>query len=159
MVKIILKILIILLLAIFQISLMTKFLIWGAMPNLILIFAIALVIKNRFYDALLVGFLGGFCLDLASSLWFGSYVFSFSAILIMLNFLLLKTLPPPNHFIVFLIYFASFLFLELLTFLFIGLWPSWFILIGVLINSLWAISIYILIQSKLIAKEEIQLVQ
>ena len=155
MVKITLKILVILLLVLCQISLMPKFLILGAIPNLIFIFTIALVIKNRFWDALLMGFLGGIFLDLASSLWFGFYIFVFLLTIVTINFLLLKTIPSPNNLIVFLIYFASFLFLDLMTFLFIKSWPSWSFLIGAFINSFWAIVIYILIQSKIATREEI----
>ncbi len=109
MVKTSLKILLILILAFCQLSLISKFSIFGAIPNLVLVFAILLVIKNRFYDGLLVGFLGGLILDLSSSLWFGFYIFFFLLIIVAINFLLLRTIPSPNNLIVFLIYFAGFL--------------------------------------------------
>lgn len=149
MVKIALKILLILILAVCQIALVAKFSIYGAIPNLILVFAILLVIKNRFYDGLLVGFLGGLILDLSSSFWFGFYIFFFLLIIVAINFLLLRTIPSPNNLMVFLIYFASFLVLNLMIFLFARLWPTWLVLIDALLNSLWAIIIYVLIQSKI----------
>ena len=149
MVKIALKILLILILAVGQVALMTKFSIFGAIPNLVLVFAIALVIKNRFRDGLLVAFLGGLILDLSSSLWFGFYLFFMLVIIVAINFLLLRTIPAPNNLIVFFIYFASFLFLNLMIFLFARLWPTWFVLVDGLINSLWAIIIYVLVRSKI----------
>ena len=124
MIKLLLKIFAILVLAIFQLALISKLTIWGAIPNLILILAITLVIKNRFFDATLVALVGGIILDLASPLRFGIYLFLFLLTLCLINFWLLRTIPAPNNLIVFFIFVGAFLFLDLAPFLFITTWPS-----------------------------------
>lgn len=156
MAKIILKILGILFLAIFQVAIIVKFSILGAIPNLILILAIALAFKNRFQDALLVVIVGGVVLDLASPMRFGIYIFLFLVILSLIHFLLLKTIPTPNYSIAFLIFTGAFLFLDLTIFLLIKTWPSWVVLPQAIISGFWAVLIYRFIASEISPKEEIK---
>lgn len=158
MLKISFKIIAILVLVIFQLSLMTKFSIFDCIPNLILIFAITLVLRNHFNDAILVATTGGIIFDLTSTMRFGVYTFIFLAIILIIQFLLLNNIPSLNNFVVYLIFFTSFIFSDLIIFLVIRTWPSWNIFLSSLINGFWGIIIYFYLGPKIVSKEEIIMV-
>jgi len=157
MIKTIIKIIAIVVLAIFQLALITKITILGSIPDLILILAVALVFKNRFQNAILVAAVGGIVLDLVSPLRFGVFTLIFLIIILMINYLLLKTIPSPNNLMAFFIFLGSFLFLDLVIFLAIRVWPSWQILLSSSIEALWAVLILYLISGEISKEEEIKL--
>ena len=158
MLKTILKVMGILVLVIFQLAIMSKLFFWGAIADLILILAIILTIKNHFQDAILVAIVGGFFLDLTSSLRFGFFMIMFLAILLIINFLVLKNLPSTGNLTTFLIFLGSFLFLDLTSFLLIRVWPTWQVFLTSFVNSGWAILIYSLIGHKITAEEKIKII-
>ncbi len=155
MIRTILKILAILLLAFVQFFLVSKISVLGVIPNLILILAIVLVLNNRFSDAILVALVGGLILDLGSPLRFGLYTFFFLAILLIIYFIILRSIPSPNNLTAFLIFSASFLFLDLGIFLSLGVWPSWPVLVWAIISGFWGLLFFVLLSPKIITNEEI----
>lgn len=158
MIKTIFKILGILILVIFELSLATKFSIFGAVPNLILILAIALVLRGREHEGFLVAGLGGLFIDLVALQRFGIYTLIFLLIVIVINYYFLKAVPLPNLFATFLIFVGSFIFLDSIIFLSVKMGLSWQILIHAFVNGLWGILIYGLIQRMIRPQEEIQLI-
>lgn len=155
MLKTILKIIIIIILVIIQLSLISKFSVYNAIPNLILILAISLVLRNHFNDAVLVAITGGLLFDLVSEMRFGIYTIIFLTIIILIQFVLLKSMPSPNSLITFLIFAVSFLSLDLVFFGFLKTLPSWNILLSSLINGLWGLLIFIWLSPKIVTYEEI----
>lgn len=152
MLKIILKIAGIFLLVILQISLFDKFSIFGSVPNLIFIFAIALTLKARWQDAILLGGIGGVLLDLASPLRFGVYTFLILVVITLINYLVLKLLPTPRLFMSFFIFIGAFLLINLIISLLTFSWLGWNLLIDTGVNGLWGVFAYYL-TSKLIKVE------
>lgn len=157
MIKIILKIIAIIFLSLLQLAIFSKFSIFGAIPNLILIIAITLTFRGRFQDGFLVAGLGGMLLDLASPLRFGTYTLLFLIVLFLIHFFLLKVFPTPNLSTSFLIFTGSFIFVDLGIFLFIKTLPALEILPQALIGGLWGVLIYYLSWNIIKPKEEIKI--
>lgn len=158
MVKNIFKILVILMLALIQISLVSRISLGGIFPNLILISAICLIFRGRYQWGFWLAALGGLFLDLSLSLHFGVYTFIFLAVAAIIYFYILEIFPTPNLMVSFLIFLGSFLFLDVLICLIINDWSLPQILKDIVINSLWGVLIYFLSQKLLKNKEEIQLI-
>lgn len=157
MIKLSLKILAIIFLFIFQITIFNKLVIFGSVPNLIFILSIAFLLKNRFNDALIVAIGGGLLLDLVSPLSFGVYTILFLGILFILNFVILRMLPAPNLLWLYIIFSGAFLLIDLLILLFVRVWPSWMIVGNVLINGLWGILVYLFLVRLVKPMEEIKI--
>ena len=157
MIKTLFKILTVCLLVIFQIAFLTKLNFFGVVPNLILILAISLIIKGFFQEGLLVAGIGGLSLDLASPLRFGLYSFLFLAIILVLYWLVLKILPSPGIFSLFLIFFGSFLFLETMTFVLLMRLPPLIIFPQAAIGGLWGMLIWEVLRPITKTPEEIKI--
>lgn len=157
MIKLSLKILAIIFLFIFQITFFNKLIIFGSIPNLILILSVALLLRNRFNDALLVAVVGGLLLDLVSPIYFGIYTLLFLAILFVLHFSILKVVPVLSIFWIYVIFLGAFLILDLFILLFTKTWPSWVTIANVSINGLWGILAYYILGYFLKTTEEIKI--
>lgn len=157
MIKFVLKILVIFALVIFQVAVLTKLSFLGVIPNMVLIVAISLILKGRFYDGFMVAGLGGILLDFLSPLRFGIYTFFFTFILILIYYFCLKISLTPNLLVVFFIFFASFLIINLGLLLVMKVWPSWENLLYSLVEGFWGILVYLIIQNIIKSREEIRI--
>ncbi len=157
MLKIILKSIAFVLLIIFQLVMVTKFSIWGTIPNFLLIIAIALIFRGQNYNGFLLAGVSGLVLDVLSPLRFGAYTFSFLLILLIVNFYILRITPVPSLGMSFLIFTFSLLSVDLVLFLFIGHWPFWEILPQSIIGGLWGVLIYWIVQKIVPIQEEIKI--
>lgn len=155
--KNLIKILGILILVVLQLSLFSKFSFFASYPNLIYILSIALLLRGFFQDSLLVAILGGFFLDLASPLRFGIYTLILVGVLFVINYLILKNIPAPNSFLIFLIFMGIFLLVNFVIFLIVRAAPDWQIIIDAAVNSLWGILVYFILGKAIKPKEEIKL--
>lgn len=151
------KILGILIIVILQLALFSKFSILESFPNLIFIISIVLLLRDDLQDSFLVAVLGGLLLDLASPLRFGAYTILLVGILLFVYFVILKSMPVPNLFLIYLLFMGIFLFVNLVIFLIIGAVPNWQIVFDALINSLWGILIYLFLGRIIKPKEEIKM--
>ncbi|HLB95597.1 MAG TPA: hypothetical protein VJK26_01685 [Patescibacteria group bacterium] len=152
------KILAILLLVILQLSFFSKWSFFSVIPNLIYLVSLVLLLRGFFQDALLVASLGGLFLDLASPLRFGIYTLLLLAVLLLLNFVILKAVPPPNIGWIYFFLVMIFLFLNLIIFLYARIPPGPQIIYDALINGFWGIIVYFLTGRFLKPQEEIRLV-
>ena len=157
MIKLSLKILAIVFLFIFQIAFFNKLTIWGSLPNIILILSLAFLLRNRFSDSLLIAVVGGLLLDLVSPLRFGVYILLFLSILFLLRFLILRMLPTPNLFWLYLIFCGAFFMMDLFILLFLRIWPSWMTAANIFINGLWGILIYLGVSHLMKVTEEFKI--
>lgn len=157
MIKTFFKIIAILLLVIFQIAFLTKLNFLGVVPNLILVLAISLIIKGFFQEGILVAGIGGLSLDLTSTLRFGLYSFLFLVIILILYWFVLKILPAPGIFFLFLIFFGSFLFLEAMIFVLLMRLPPLIIFPQAAISGLWGILIWEVLRPMIKTPEEIKI--
>lgn len=157
MAKILLKIFAVFCLVIFQIAVMTKLTIWGTIPNLIILLAIAMVFRGRFQDGILLAGVGGLLLDLASPIRFGAYTMLFLAAIGIIHFYVLKIFPTPSLMVSFLIFAASILLIDLTLFLLLRNIPYWQLLPQAIFGGLWGIFIYWLVEKIIKPKEEIKL--
>ena len=157
MTRLLLKILAVFCLVIFQIAVMTKLMIWGTIPNLIILLAIAMVFRGRFQDGILLAGIGGLLLDLASPIRFGAYTMLFLAAIGVINFYVLKIFPTPSLMVSFLIFAASILLIDVAFFLLLGNIPYWQLIPQAIFGGLWGIVIYWLVEKFIKPKEEIKL--
>ena len=127
-------------------------------PNIILILAISFVLKGNFLDGFLLAGIGGLCLDLGSSLFFGIYASLFLITITIINFLILRITESQNLFFIFIIFAVSVIFVDLILLLVISHWPTLQILTGAMINGLWGVIIYWLLGKILPTMEEIKIV-
>ncbi len=156
MIKIILKIFAYFLLVVFQLAIVTKFSIWGTIPNFLLIIAISLMFRGQSGNSFLLAGISGLLLDLASPLRFGAYTLFFMITLLIINFYVLKTFPVPSLGISFLIFVTSLLLVDLGLFLFMGHWPFWQIFPQAIISGLWGVLIYWILEKIIPIQEEIK---
>lgn len=105
MFKNILKIIVILILAILQITLLPFLSVKGVWPNLILLTAIVLIILDFDSEAFLLAILGGLILDLASPLFFGFNLLTILAITYLAKLAIQKFITEPNIFIIAILIF------------------------------------------------------
>lgn len=155
--KNLLKILLIILLVIFQMSLFSKFSILDVIPNVIFILSVIFVFKGLTSEGFLVATFGGFLLDLSSPFRFGVYTLILLAMILCIQFILLKNIPEPNPWMIFLSFIGVFLLLNLIIFGLSRITPSWQLVIDTLINSLWGIIIYLIVEKMLKPKERLEL--
>lgn len=85
---------------IFQVTFVSYISIFGAIPNLALIFLLFLVIFKEYREALVDAFLAGLFIDLFSSLPFGITIISLLATVSAINFLSRNIFSKPNVIIV-----------------------------------------------------------
>lgn len=149
------KILAILLLIILQFSFFSKLSIFGFAPNLIFVISIILLLRGFLADSFLLAILGGFFLDLTSPLRFGIYSFSLIAILLLLNFVVLKNIPAINPVLTFLLTFGAFIIIDLFICLVILALPSWQIIIDGLISGVFGLVTFFVL-GKFVRQEEIK---
>lgn len=157
MLKIILKVIAFVLLVIFQLVIVSKFSIWGTIPNFLLIIAISFMFRGQSYNGFLLAGISGLLLDLASPLRFGAYTLFFMGVLLIINFYVLKIFPVPSLGTSFLIFVASLLLVDLGLFLFMGHLPFWQILPQAIINGLWGVLIYWILGKVIPIREEIKI--
>jgi hypothetical protein len=157
--KIILKVIAFVFLVIFQLAIVTKLSIGGAIPNFLLIIAISLIFRGQSDNGLLLGGISGLLLDLVSPLRFGAYTLFFMIVLLIINFYILKIFPVPSLGISFLIFVASLLLVDLGLFLFMGHWPFWQIFPQAIINGIWGVLIYWILKKVIPVREEIRIGQ
>jgi len=142
MIKNILKIGGIILLAILEITLMPNLGLKGLWPNLILVAALALILLDFGYEALLVASLGGLVLDFASPLFFGFNMLIIISFVLITKFLLTKYLAEPNILIVgIFIGFAS-IFNDVISMLVVRNFIFWPILLNACYSGLAGILFY-----------------
>jgi len=155
MIKNILKGIGIIILAILQLAVISKISILGIAPNLILIIAVALMLRSRPYDAFLIILIGGTILDIGSSLKFGILIIIYLVILILIYLLINRISLIPNYFFSLLVFIGAFLFLNTITSLVYSGSLHWEILSDSAVNSLWGILILLLIQRFISERKEI----
>jgi rod shape-determining protein MreD len=114
MIKNILKILIIIAVAVIQVTLMPNLNIYGVWPNLLLILALLLIFFGAEPEAYLTASLGGLILDLASPLSFGFYTLTLVSLTVFIRFLVNKFLNEPNVPVIIVILSLSILFMSIL---------------------------------------------
>lgn len=140
MIKNILKFLIIIAVAVIQITLMPNLNIYGVWPNLLLILALLLIFFGAEPEAYLTASLGGLILDLASPLAFGFYTLTMVSLTVFVKFLVNKFLNEPNVPVIITILSLSILFMSTLE----SLLAHNFILNLILINLLYGLFIGII---------------
>ncbi|MFA6492703.1 MAG: hypothetical protein WCV58_00985 [Patescibacteria group bacterium] len=153
--KNLIKIFAILFLVLLQLSLISKFSIFSFVPNIIFVVSIVLLLRGFSSDSFLVAVLGGFFLDLTSPFRFGFYTFILIIILLFLNFVILKNTPALNPILISFIILGIFIFIDLVICLITHTLPGWQIILDGVINSLWSLVVYFLLD-KFIKKEEIK---
>lgn len=119
----ILKILIFIVLAILQLTLMPIFSIKGMIPNLILILAIVLILADFEEDAFYLAAFGGLVLDLAGPFFFGFHTILYIGLIFLIRFLLQKVVEV-NLFLVIISVFVFTLIFALLENLFLARLPG-----------------------------------
>ncbi|KKQ73921.1 MAG: Rod shape-determining protein MreD [Berkelbacteria bacterium GW2011_GWB1_38_5] len=157
MTKTILKILFIIALGIFQLTLFNKIMFFDTIPNIIIILAVAFVLFGRSQEGFLIAAIGGLMLDISSTMKFGIYTILFLIEIIFINFYLLKILPTPKIIIAFFIFTSAVLFNDLGIHLFLKMLPSWQVVISAFISGVWGCLIYIFLQNVIKPKEEIKI--
>ncbi len=156
MLKTIAKILIIILIAVLQLGIFNKISFFSALPNLVMVFGIALTLRNKFYEALVLVLLGGIILDFSSNLHFGILTIFFVMTIFFVNLLVNKLSLVPNVFFFFLVFLGSFLFLDIAISLisFSKLSPTVFI--DAFINAIWGILGYFVVQKVIKSEEKLE---
>ena len=158
MLKNIIKIIAIILLAFIQIALFSKLTWLGAFPNIIFILAIALILKGYFQTSFLIAAIGGLILDFASPLRFGYYTFLLIGVLLIIRFVVLKSLPTPSLFLSFFIFTGAFLITDLGLSLFTFSWPGWSLAFDAVINGFWGVFCYYIVGKMMPLENEIKVV-
>jgi len=156
MIKNVLKGIGIIIIAILQLAVLTKISILGAVPNLILIIAIALMLRNRPHEAFLIALLGGMILDIGSPLKFGVLTIIYLIILVLIYLLINKVSLIPNYFFTLLVFIGSFLIFNFLVSLFYSGSLHWEIVSDSIINTLWGILGLFLVQRFIKVEEKIK---
>lgn len=146
----------ILILAILQLTLLSKFSIFNSIPSLIFILSIALMLRGFIKDSILVAILGGLMVDLASPLRFGVYTLLLISVLFFTNFVIIRSMPVPNLILIYFLFVGFFIFINFIIFLIIQATPSWQILADATINGLWAIIVYLILIKATKQSEEVK---
>lgn len=146
MIKNILKVAGVIILAILQLAVISKISILGVAPNLILIIAIALMLRNRPYDAFLIVLIGGMILDIGSSLRFGILTIIYLVVLVLIYLLINRISLIPNYFFSFIVFIGALIIFNTIVSLFYSGLLRWEILSDAAINSLWGILVLLLLQ-------------
>jgi len=94
------KILLIFIIALFQIILMPLIEINGVWPNIVLLTAIALIFLGKKDDVFWLALLGGFILDLSNPLKFSFNIVILPVILLLINYVFERFLSESNIFII-----------------------------------------------------------
>lgn len=153
------KILLIIALVILQMSLFSKFSFFSSIPNIIFLLSLTFLLRGFVRDSFLVGILGGLFLDLSSPLRFGIYTLFLAVNLLFIYFVVLKNIPEqPAIIIIFGIFLACFLFLNLMVALLGRFTPNWQLLVDAGLNALWGVIIYSILRKTLTGREETKLI-
>lgn len=158
MIKNVFQVLLIILLFILQITLLNKFSFFNAVPNLILIVSICLVLKQNLDLSIFIAGVGGLLLDLVSPIYFGFYTITYLLIILILNYFILKISQSPNRFIIYLIFVIVSIFIDSSLLVFTKILPNWHLLLSGLINGIFGITIYLLIEKISPQEEEINII-
>jgi len=141
--------------AVLQLAVISKISILGIAPNLILIIAIVLILRNRPYDAFLIVLIGGMILDIGSSFKFGILTIIYLVVLILIYLLINRISLIPNYFFSLLVFIGAFLiFNTIVSLLYSGL-LRWEILSDSAINSFWGILVLLFLQRFISERKEI----
>lgn len=153
--KILINIILIIIAAILQITLVPKLAILGVFPNLILLVMLSLIFITRTEEALWWAGLGGIILDLVSPARFGIYTFSFLVIFAAIFYLVHNIFREPSLLISILIFIVAGLMSNLI-FLIMNFQIVPFLVSG-LVSAFWGIIIYSLIKYYFKPKESIKI--
>jgi len=155
MIKNILKVIGVIIVAILQLAVISKISILAVAPNLILIIAVALMLRNRPYDAFLIILIGGTILDIGSSLKFGILIIIYVIILILIYLLINRISLIPNYFFSLIVFIGAFLFFNTIISLVYSGSLHWEILSDSIINSFWGILALLLVQKYIKVEEKL----
>ncbi|OGD55964.1 hypothetical protein A2V71_02315 [Candidatus Berkelbacteria bacterium RBG_13_40_8] len=129
MIKLIVKIFLIILAALFQVVLMPLLSIKGIWPNLILVGLVVLTLLDFRNDGLLVAGLGGIFLDFVGPFFFGFYTFIFIGLWFLIIILSKRFFSEVNLLIIIFMTFFSSSLLGILSCFALGRLPDWLVLI------------------------------
>lgn len=157
MIKNVLKVFGIFILAIVQLALFSKLSVLGAIPNIVLVLIVALGLKGRFQEAVLTATIGGIILDLASPLRFGAYTVLMLGIALLIQYVVIKIVPPPDFYLAFTVFAGSILFFDLILSLFVLTWPRWILISDLFLNGFLGLGVLWLMTRIIRPENEIKL--
>lgn len=113
MINLIIKILLIVLLAIFQVTIMPLLSVKGVYPNIVFIFIVILALLNFDDDALLVAGIGGLLLDISGTRFFGTYTIFFLLLIFAIKYINRKIFSETSLFSILIFFLSSYLIFNL----------------------------------------------